>query len=109
METIKEARLTASVDGKLVYVADVMPVRQDYLVGTSIPKNTWIGFGGMGTTELKMSPLFGTPPDDLCTICITPCDCDHQPFSFKGKFRPEGFYGITEIDVYSIPEASTLE
>jgi len=104
MKSTKEAWLEASVNGSLVYLAEVMQVDQHYVIEINRPKLARIGTNIEGTGEFRLNTLAGTPPDGICTICITPRDCEHKPFSFEGKFRPEGFYGITEIDFYSSPE-----
>ena len=106
MKAIKEARLEASVNGALVYLAEAMQVEQHYVIEINRPPLARTGTNIKGTVEFRLNTLAGNLPDDLCTIRITPYNCDHKPFSFEGKFRPEGIYGLTEIDFYSSPEGA---
>jgi len=106
MKAIKEAWLEASVNGALVYLAEVMQVEQHYVIEINRPPLARTGTNIKGTGEFRLNTLAGNLPDDLCTIRITPYNCDHKPFSFEGKFRPEGIYGLTEIDFYSSPEGA---
>ena len=101
MAAIKEAWLEASVQGSWVYTAEVIQVEQHYVIELNHRPPARIGTDILGTGHLKLLTLAGTPPDELCTIRITPCNAGHKPFSFEGKFWPENIFGITQVDVYS--------